>query len=111
MCGPMTLYMTVLMRGVSSKFLNIIVDYTREYLAIRGKRKLNSRDVIDALSDLFLAKGIPKFFRSDNSLVFSAQSVRDWIHSLSQRLFIMNHAHHGCNGIVNASKQGSKMNF
>ena len=61
------------------KIFNIIDEYTRKYLAIRVKRKLNSRDVIDALSDLFLAKGIPKFFRSDNGLVFSAQSVRGWI--------------------------------
>ena len=48
-------------------------------MAIRVKRKLNSRDVIDVLSDLFLAKGIPKFIRSDNGPEFIAQSVRDWI--------------------------------
>lgn len=50
-----------------------------ECLAIRVKRKLNSRDVIDALCDLFLAKGIPKFIRSDNGPEFIVQSVRDWI--------------------------------
>jgi len=35
--------------------------------------------VIDAQSDLFLAKGIPKFIRSDNGPEFIVQSVRDWI--------------------------------
>lgn len=65
----------------SRKFrtLNIIDEYTRECLAIRVKRRLNSQDVIDALSDLFLQKGIPKFIRSDNGPEFIAQSVRDWI--------------------------------
>jgi len=59
--------------------LSIIDEYTRECLAIRVKRTLNSRDVIDAQSDLFLAKGIPKFIRSDNGPEFIVQSVRDWI--------------------------------
>jgi hypothetical protein len=34
--------------------LNIIDEFTRECLAIRIDRKLNSTDVIDALSDLFI---------------------------------------------------------
>lgn len=65
--------------GRKFRTLNIIDEYTRECLAIRVNRKLNSRDVIDALSNLFLMKGIPKFIRSDNGPEFIAQSVRDWI--------------------------------
>ena len=42
-------------------------------------RKLNSGNVIDVLSDLFILRGIPSFIRSDNSPEFIAQSVRDWI--------------------------------
>ncbi len=33
--------------------LNVIDEFTRECLAIRVGRKLNSTDVIDVLSDLF----------------------------------------------------------
>ncbi len=65
--------------GRKFRTLNIIDEYTRECLAIRVKRKLNSRDVIDALSDLFLVKGVPKFIRSDNGPEFVAQQLRDWI--------------------------------
>lgn len=65
--------------GHKFRTLNIIDEYTRECLAIRVKRKINSRNVIDALSDLFLSKGIPKFIRSDNGPEFIAQSVSDWI--------------------------------
>jgi len=49
--------------------LNIIDEYTRECLAIRIDRRLNSTSVIDVLSDLFVMHGIPKFIRSDNVLL------------------------------------------
>lgn len=50
-----------------------------ECLAIRIDRKLNSTDVIDALSDLFILRGVPGHVRSDNGPEFIAQAVRDWI--------------------------------
>ena len=37
--------------------LNIIDEYTREALMIRVDRKLNSTDVLDALTDLFILRG------------------------------------------------------
>ena len=48
-------------------------------LAIRIKRKLNSIDVIDVLTDLFILRGVPAFIRSDNGPEFIAKAVRDWI--------------------------------
>jgi putative transposase len=39
--------------------LNIIDEFTRECLTIRVSRKLNSADVIDALCDLFILRGVP----------------------------------------------------
>jgi putative transposase len=59
--------------------LNIIDEFTREALAIRVDRKLNSIDVVDALTDLFILRGPPAFIRSDNGPEFIAQKVRDWI--------------------------------
>ncbi len=53
--------------------------YSRECLAIRVERKLNSTDVIDVLTDLFILRGAPRFIRSDNGPEFVAQAVRDWI--------------------------------
>ena len=47
--------------------------------AIRVKRKLNSTDVIDALTDLFILRGPPAFVRSDNGPEFVAKDVRAWI--------------------------------
>jgi transposase InsO family protein len=59
--------------------LNIIDEFTRECLAIRIDRKLNSTDVIDALSDLFISRDVPGHVRSDNGPKFIAKSVREWI--------------------------------
>jgi len=59
--------------------LNILDEFSRECLAIKVDRKLNSTNVIDALTDLFILRGSPAFIRSDNGPEFIAQAVRDWI--------------------------------
>ena len=46
---------------------------------IRVKRKLNSTDVIDVLTDLFILRGVPAYIRSDNGPEFIAEAVRKWI--------------------------------
>lgn len=46
---------------------------------IRAKRKPNSTEVIDALTDLFILRGVPAYIRSDNGPEFIAGAVRDWI--------------------------------
>ena len=54
--------------GRKFRKLNIIDEFTREALVIRVDRKLNSTDVVDALTDLFIMRGTPEFIRSDNVL-------------------------------------------
>ncbi len=61
------------------RMLNIIDEHTGECLAMRVERRLNSTDVIDVLTDLFIIRGVPIFIRSDNGPKFVAQAVRDWI--------------------------------
>lgn len=64
--------------GRKIRMLNIIDEYTRECLAIRVRRKLNSRDVLMALSKLFIQRGVPDYVRSDNGAEFVAKIVRKW---------------------------------
>ena len=45
--------------GRKIRMLNIVDEFTREALAIRLARRLNSNDVIDVLSDLFILRGVP----------------------------------------------------
>ena len=58
MSGPMTSCIIGRMRAGLLRTHNIIDEYSRECLAIRVKRKLNATDVTDALTDLFILRGI-----------------------------------------------------
>ena len=49
--------------GQVYRTLNIIDEYTREALMIRVDRKLNSTDVLDALTDLFILRGPPRIHK------------------------------------------------
>ena len=71
--------------GRKFRMLNLIDEFTRECLAIRVSRKLNSTDVIDVLSDLFILRGVPGHIRSDNGPEFIAKAVRDWIAAVGAR--------------------------
>jgi len=71
--------------GRKFRMLNIIDEFTRECLAIRVERKLNSTAVIDVLCDLFILRGIPGHIRSDNGPEFIAKAVRDWIATVGAR--------------------------
>lgn len=65
--------------GRKLRMLNVVDEFTRECLAIRVARKLNSLDVIDVLTDLFIMRGIPEHIRSDNGPEFVATAVKGWI--------------------------------
>jgi len=71
--------------GKVFRTLNILDEFSRECLTIRVRRKLNSTDVIDALTDLFILRGVPAFIRSDNGPEFIAQAVRDWISAVGAK--------------------------
>ena len=63
--------------GRAFRMLNVIDEYLRECLMIRVKRKLNSVDVIDMLTDLFGLRGPPALIHYDNGPEFVAEAVRD----------------------------------
>ena len=65
--------------------LNIPDEFGRECLTIRVRRKLNSTDVIDALTDLFIIRGVPAFIRSDNGPEFIAEAVQTWIAAVGSK--------------------------
>jgi len=65
--------------GLAIRMLNIIDEFTRECLAIEVGRKLNSANVIEVLSRLFVERGTPQYLRSDNGPEFIARRVRFWL--------------------------------
>lgn len=69
-----------------SAFLADVIDeFTHECLSIRVARRLNSTDVIDVLSDLFVLRGVPGHVRSDNGPEFIAKAVQDWITAVGSK--------------------------
>ena len=65
--------------------LNILDEHSEECLAIRVKRKLNPTEVIDALTDLFILRGVPACIRSDNGPEFIAEAVRNRIKAVGAK--------------------------
>jgi len=68
--------------GRKFRMLCVVDEFTREALAIRVKRKLNSSDVLEVLAELMLARGTPSHIRSDNGPEFAAVAVKTWLGNL-----------------------------
>jgi transposase InsO family protein len=71
--------------GRTLRLLTLIDEYTRECLALRVARRLNSVDVIDTLAEVMLGRGIPEHIRSDNGPEFIAQELRKWLAKVGTR--------------------------
>ena len=68
--------------GRAFRTLNVIDGFTWECLMIRVKRRLNSIDANDVLTDLFILRGPPALIRSDNDAEFVSKAVRKWIKAI-----------------------------
>ena len=71
--------------GRSIRMLNLIDEYSRECLAIRVARRLNSNDVIDTLSDAMILHGVPEHIRSDNGPELVARNLRQWLQTIGAK--------------------------
>ena len=75
--------------GVPFRILNVIDEYSRECLASRTARRITHHDVLETLTELFVQRGVPVHFRSDNGAEFTATRVRNWLSRLQiKTLFI-----------------------
>jgi putative transposase len=75
--------------GRAVRLLTLIDEYTRECLAIRVARRINSFGVLETFADAMLKRGIPAHIRSDNGPEMTAKAVRDWLAQIgSKTLFI-----------------------
>jgi putative transposase len=75
--------------GRSLRLLTMIDEYTRQCVAIRVARRLNSYHVIETLGDCMLEHGVPEHVRSDNGAEMTAERVRKWLETLGTKpLFI-----------------------
>jgi putative transposase len=71
------------------RMLTMIDEYSRECLAIRVARRLRSYEVIEALADVMLRRGVPENIRSDNGPKFVAKELRQWLRKVgTETLYI-----------------------
>lgn len=68
--------------GRTLRMLTLIDEYTRECLPIRVARRQRSYEVVEALADVMLCRGIPEHVRSDNRPEFVAKELRKWLASV-----------------------------
>ena len=65
--------------------MTLIDEYTRECLALRVARRINSFGVLETLADAMLSKGIPEHVRCDNGPEMIAQALRTWLAKLGTK--------------------------
>jgi len=59
--------------------MTLIDEFTRECLAIRVARRINSFGVLETMADVMLMRGVPEHIRSDNGAEMTARVVRNWL--------------------------------
>ena len=77
-------------RGGRLKILTVLDEYTRESLAIRVERSIDSHKVIETLDRLVAQRGVPDHIRSDNGPEFIAEAVQKWLGSSGCRTLFIN---------------------
>ena len=69
--------------------MTLIDEFTRECLAIRVARRINSFGVLEAMADVMLVRGVPDHIRSDNGPEMTSKAVRNWLTQVGAKtLFI-----------------------
>lgn len=71
--------------GRRIRLMTLIDEYTRECLAIRVARRINSLGVIETMADVMITRGIPEHIRSDNGAEMTAKVVRSWLARLGAK--------------------------
>jgi putative transposase len=65
-----------LLDGRKVRILNILDEFTREWLAVKAGASMSARSVVSMLLPLFAERGAPAFVRSDNGGEFIATEVK-----------------------------------
>ncbi len=97
--------------GRAYRTLNIIDEFSRECLAIRVKRKLNSTDVIDALTDLFIIQAFQHTSVPTTALSSSPMQSGNGSVPSALRLRTSSRARLGRTGTARASTPGSGTSY
>jgi len=71
--------------GRKVRLMTLIDEFTRECLAIRVARRINSLGVLETMADVMIGRGVPEHIRSDNGAEMTAKIVRSWLASVGAK--------------------------
>jgi len=71
--------------GRKVRLMTLIDEFTRECLAIRVARRINSFGVLETMAEVMLTRGVPEHIRSDNGAEMTAKIVRQWLASVGAK--------------------------
>ena len=66
-----------LLDGRKIRLLNILDEFTREWVAVKAGASMSGKAVVGTLLPLFRERGVPTFLRSDNGGEFIASEVKE----------------------------------
>jgi putative transposase len=72
--------------GQTLRLLTLIDELTRESLAIEVRRRFSGAEMIEALSDDMLIRGIPEHIRSDNGPEMISKIIRNWLGQIGSEI-------------------------
>jgi hypothetical protein len=73
-------------------------------------RRLNSQDVLAILGRLFISRGVPDHFRSDNGGEFADKAVRNWLAEMGVKTLFIEQAALGKTDTMNRATESSATN-
>lgn len=74
-----------LMDGRKVRILNVLDEFTREWLAVKVGASMSGKAVVSVLCPLFQERGVPAFVRNDNGGEFIASEVRAALEAVGTR--------------------------
>jgi transposase InsO family protein len=77
-------------KGCQIRILNVVDEFSREYLAVRVGRSITSQEVIEVLDYLSIKRGMAAYIRSDNGPEFIAKAVKAWLDKNGARSIYIN---------------------
>jgi putative transposase len=89
--------------------MTLIDEFTRECLAIRVARRINSFGVLQAMADVMLMRGVPEHIRSDNGPEMTSKLVRKWLTQVGARTLFINQGAPGRMATASRSMGSSAM--
>ena len=89
-----------LIGGAKLWILNVLDEFTREWLAVTASRDVTAKTVMALLVPLFQKRGVPKALRSDNGGEFIAQDLQTLLRGWGAEPFFIDPASPWQNGFI-----------